>query len=144
MKISLGCDHAGFEYKEKIKAFLSARGHEIEDFGTYSDRPCDYPDYIRPAAEAVAAGKCGCGIVLGGSGEAMVSNKVKGIRCAVCWSLYTAEYSRRHNNANVLSIGQRTVSLKLALEIVDVWLKTGFDGGRHKRRIDKIESVDPV
>ena len=146
MKISLGCDHAGFQYKEKIKAVLSAQGHEIEDFGTYSDKPCDYPDYIRPAAEAVAAGKCDRGIVLGGSGngEAMVSNKVKGIRCAVCWSLYTAEYSRRHNDANVLSIGQRTVSLELALEIVDVWLKTGFDGGRHKRRIDKIEPVDPV
>ncbi len=146
MKISLGCDHAGFEYKEKIKTVLSARGHEIEDFGTYSDRSCDYPDYIRPVAEAVAAGKCDRGIVLGGSGngEAMVSNKVKGIRCAVCWSLYTAEYSRRHNDANVLSIGQRTVSLELALGIVDVWLKTGFEGGRHKTRIDKIESVDPV
>jgi len=146
MKISLGCDHAGFEYKEKIKAVLADQGYEIEDFGTYSDDPCDYPDYIRPAAQAVADGKCGRGIVLGGSGngEAIVSNKLKGVRCAVCWDLYTAEYSRRHNDANVLSIGQRTVSLELALSIVDLWLKKDFDGGRHKKRIDKIEPVDPV
>jgi len=146
MKISLGCDHAGFEYKESIKADLIARGHEVEDFGTYSDQTCDYPDFVRPAVEAVATGKCGRAIVLGGSGngEAMVANRVKGVRCAICWDLYTARYCRKHNDANVVSIGQRMISLELALEIVDIWLKTDFDGGRHRKRIDKIETADLV
>jgi ribose 5-phosphate isomerase B len=141
LKISIGSDHAGFEYKEKIKVLLSSLGHEVHDFGTTSTEPVDYPLFIRPAAEAVARGECERGIVLGGSGngEAMVANKVRGVRCALCWSLETARLGRAHNDANVLSIGQRMIPEDLALEIVKVWLVTPFDGGRHARRIAEIE-----
>ena len=141
MKIAIGSDHAGFAYKEAIRQFLTAQGHTIEDFGTHSPEPCDYPDFIRPVAEAVAEGRAERGIVLGGSGngEAMTANKVRGIRCALCWDLVSARLSREHNDANVLSIGERMMSEHDALSIVELWLKTGFDGGRHKRRIDKIE-----
>ncbi|MCE5327258.1 MAG: ribose 5-phosphate isomerase B [Planctomycetaceae bacterium] len=143
MKISLGCDHAGFEYKEAIKVFLLGQGIEVEDFGTFSAEPCDYPQFVRPAAQAVASGACERGIVLGGSGngEAMVSNRIAGVRCALCWSLQTAELSRRHNDANVLSLGARTISLELALQIVRVWLDTPFDGGRHARRIAMMDGA---
>ena len=141
MKISIGSDHAGFEYKERIKVLLSSLGHEVHDFGTTSTEPVDYPLFIRPAAQAVASGECERGIVLGGSGngEAMVANKVRGVRCALCWSLETARLGRAHNDANVLSIGQRMIPEDLALEIVKVWLVTPFDGGRHARRIAEIE-----
>jgi ribose 5-phosphate isomerase B len=141
LKISIGSDHAGFEYKEKIKVLLSSLGHEVRDFGTDSTEPVDYPLFIRPAAEAVARGECERGIVLGGSGngEAMVANKVRGVRCALCWSLETARLGRAHNDANVLSIGQRMIPEDLALEIVKVWLVTPFEGGRHVRRIAEIE-----
>jgi ribose 5-phosphate isomerase B len=141
LKISIGSDHAGFEYKEKIKVLLSSLGHEVHDFGTTSTEPVDYPLFIRPAAQAVASGECERGIVLGGSGngEAMVANKVRGVRCALCWSLETARLVRAHNDANVLSIGQRMIPEDLALEIVKVWLVTPFDGGRHARRIAEIE-----
>src|SRR5437667_11488888 len=108
MKIALASDHAGFDYKEQIKALLQNLGHEVHDFGTYSRDRVDYPAFIRPAAEAVAQGKFERGIVLGGSGngEAMVANKVRGIRCALCWNLASARLSRQHNDANVLSLGQ--------------------------------------
>src|SRR5947209_686296 len=108
MKIALGSDHAGFAYKEKIKLHLQARSHEVKDFGTESDAPVDYPLFIRPAAEAVAKGECERGIVLGGSGngEAMVANKVHGVRCALCWSEQTALWGRQHNSANVLALGE--------------------------------------
>jgi len=141
MKISIGSDHAGFRYKEAIKAHLQAKGHEVLDFGTHSAESCDYPKYVRPAAEAVAKGEAVCGIVLGGSGngEAIVANKVKGIRCAVCFSLDTAKWAKGHNNANVISIGERTVSEELALQIVDAWLAAEFEGGRHLNRINQIE-----
>jgi ribose 5-phosphate isomerase B len=141
MKIAIGSDHAGFAYKEEIKTLLIGLGHEVRDFGTNSDAPVDYPTFIRPTAEAVARGECESGIVLGGSGngEAIVANKVRGIRCAVCWSLETALWSREHNNANVLSIGQRTIALELALEIVRLWLLTDFAGGRHLTRVRQIE-----
>lgn len=141
VKISIGSDHAGFEYKEKIKILLSGLGHEVVDFGTSSAQPVDYPLFIRPAAEAVARGECERGIVLGGSGngEAMVANKVHGIRCALCWSLETARLARAHNDSNVLSLGQRMLPEELALEIVQVWLVTPFEGGRHARRIAMIE-----
>jgi len=143
MKIAIASDHAGYNYKEAIKKFLSEQGHTIVDFGTDSAQPCDYPDFIRPAAQAIADGQCERGIVLGGSGngEAMVANRIAGIRCALCWDVKSAELSRQHNDANMLSIGERMMSLASAIEIVDLWLKTGFDGGRHKRRIDKIENV---
>ena len=108
MKIALGSDHAGFVYKEKIKRHLIALGHEVKDFGTESDAPVDYPLYIRPAAESVARGESERGIVLGGSGngEAIVANKVRGVRCALCWSEQTAIWARQHNDANVLAIGE--------------------------------------
>lgn len=141
MNIALASDHAGFEYKERIRVLLQTLGHDVRDFGTGSTEQVDYPAFIRPAAEAVARGECERGIVLGGSGngEAMVANKVRGIRCALCWSLETARWSREHNDANVLAIGQRTVDADLALEIARVWLDTPFRGGRHARRIAQIE-----
>ncbi|HWD93496.1 MAG TPA: ribose-5-phosphate isomerase [Verrucomicrobiae bacterium] len=142
MKIAIGSDHAGFQYKEKIKDFLRNLGHEVRDFGTNSEAAVDYPLFIRPTAEAVASGECERGIVLGGSGngEAIVANRVKGVRCALCWNLESARLGREHNNANVISIGQRMVTLEMALEIVKVWLTTPFEGGRHQRRIDLIDA----
>jgi len=141
MKIGIGSDHAGFQYKEEIKAYLQSLGHEVRDFGTDSPAQCDYPRFIRPVAEAVAAGQCERGIVLGGSGngEAITANRVKGIRCALCWNLETARLARAHNDANMLSLGERMVPLELALQIVKVWLDTPFDGGRHLRRIQAID-----
>ena len=144
MKIALGTDHAGFLYKERIKEWLVGLGHEVKDFGTSSEEAVDYPVYVRPAAEAVARGECERGIVLGGSGngEAIVANKVRGVRCALCWSEETARWGRQHNDANVLAIGQRTVPVELALRIVEIFLTTEFEGGRHVRRVGMIEGRD--
>ena len=141
MKISLGTDHAGFLYKEKVKQLLESLGHEVKDFGTWSEEPVDYPVFIRPAAQAVANGECDRGIVFGGSGngEAMVANKVRGVRCALCWNEESAKLSRLHNDANVLSLGQRLIPEELALEIVRIWLTTPFEGGRHAKRIAQLE-----
>src|SRR5688572_4754487 len=141
MKIAIASDHAGFAYKEKIKTFLATLGHEVRDFGTTSDTPVDYPVFIRPAAEAVASGECERGIVLGGSGngEAIAANKVRGIRCALCWSHDTARWAREHNDANVLALGKRTISVELAREIGRGWLATPFSGGRHATRVREIE-----
>lgn len=141
MKIAIASDHEGFYYKEKIKRHLTENGHEVTDFGTDSIESCDYPDFVRPAVQAVADGKCERSIVLGlsGNGEAMVANKVRGIRCALCGNLETAKLSRQHNDANVLALGAGTVSAEQALQIVDLWLDTAFANGRHQRRIDKIE-----
>lgn len=142
MKIAIGCDHAGFAYKEEIKRFLADNGHDVHDFGTHSDESCDYPQFIRPAAEAVANGECERGIVLGGSGngEAIVANRVKGIRCAIAWDIRSARLSRQHNDANVLSLGQRMMAIEEALEIVELWLDTPFAGGRHAIRIEQIDA----
>src|SRR3569833_3339308 len=120
MKIAIGPDHAGFKYKEEIKKFLLKLGHDVKDFGTNSDAAVDYPVYIRPTAEAVARGECERGIVLGGSGngEAIVANRVKGVRCALSWNLESARLGSQHNNANVISIGERMVTIEMALEIV--------------------------
>ena len=144
MKIAVGSDHAGFDYKENVKVLLHELGHETRDFGTVNTEPVDYPVFIRPVAEAVARGEFERGIVLGGSGngEAIVANKIKGIRCALCWSLDTARWAREHNDANVLALGQRTIPPELALEIVRVWLATDFAGGRHLHRIRQIEKPD--
>ena len=144
MKIAIGSDHAGFDYKEKIEVLLQELGHEVRDFGAFAAEPVDYPVFIRPVAEAVARGEFERGIALGGSGngEAIVANKVKGIRCALCWSLDTARWAREHNNANILALGQRTIPPELALEIVRVWLATDFAGGRHLNRIRQIERTD--
>lgn len=141
MKIAIASDHAGYKYKEDIKVFLSSRGYTVQDFGTDSEESVDYPLYIRPAAEAVARGECDLGIILGGSGngEAITANKVKGIRCAVCWNRDSARLAREHNDANVISLGQRMISAETALEIVDTWLSSKFEGGRHKKRIQQIE-----
>jgi len=143
MKISLGTDHAGFRYKEKVKEFLATLGHEVKDFGTFSEEPVDYPLFIRPAAEAVARGECERAIVFGGSGngEAMVANKVHGVRCALCWNEESARLSRRHNDANALSIGQRLIPEDLALKFVRIWLETAFDGGRHERRVAMLNAM---
>jgi ribose 5-phosphate isomerase B len=141
MKIAIASDHAGFKYKEMVKKYLFEHGHEVKDFGTNSTEPCDYPDFVRPAAEAVAAGEFERGIVLGGSGngEAMVANRVAGIRCALCWNFSSARLAREHNNANMLSLGERMMPPQKMLEIVEVWLTTDFDGGRHQTRIEKID-----
>jgi ribose 5-phosphate isomerase B len=141
--IAIGSDHAGFAYKEAIRRFLAAEGHTVHDFGTYSDAPVDYPDFIRPVALAVARGEFDRGIVLGGSGngEAMVANRVRGVRCGLCWTEQVAVWNRSHNDANVLSLGQRTISEAEALAIVRVWLATEFEGGRHVARVQKIDAV---
>ena len=141
MKIALGTDHAGFRYKEKVKELLGILGHEVKDFGTFNEEPVDYPLFIRPVAEAVARAECERGIVFGGSGngEAMVANKVHGVRCALCWNEETARLSRQHNDANVLSMGERVISEEMALSIVRVWLTTSFEGGRHAQRIAQLE-----
>ena len=143
MKIAIGSDHAGFELKAAIIKFLAELGHVVDDFGTHSSEPVDYPLFIRPTAEAVATGRAERGIVLGGSGngEAIVANRVHGVRCALCWSLESARLGRAHNDANVISIGARLVPGDLALEIVKVWLDTPFDGGRHLRRIEMIDAL---
>lgn len=140
MKISIGSDHAGFAWKERIIEHLKAAGHEVIDCGTDSPASTDYPLFIIPAAEKVASGEAERGIVIGGSGngEAIAANKVKGIRCGLCWSNQTAELCRKHNNANVMSIGQRMTSIEIALDLVDIFLSTEFEGGRHQHRIDEL------
>ena len=144
MKISLGSDHAGFKLKEKVKALLGELRHDVKDVGTFAaDPPADYPLFIRPAAEAVARGECDRGIVFGGSGngEAMVANKVHGVRCALCWSLESARLSRQHNDANVLSLGEGLIEESIALEIVRTWLTTEFEGGRHEPRVAMLNAM---
>ncbi len=138
--ISIASDHAGYHLKETLKQHLTNEGYIVKDFGTDSDQSVDYPLFIRPGAEAVARGECDLGIVLGGSGngEAIVANKVKGIRCAVCWSEESATLAKEHNNANVISLGERLVPAEEAKKIVDAWLNAQFQGGRHQRRIDEI------
>jgi len=144
MKIAIGSDHAGFQYKEHIKAFLIERGETVQDCGTDSEASVDYPPIMRQVAMAVAGGDCDRGIVLGGSGngEAIVANRVKGVRCALCWSVETAKLAREHNNANMISMGQRLITLDTALDIVRTWLETPFEGGRHARRIQQIDQDD--
>lgn len=141
MKIAIGSDHAGFRYKQEIIKFLQQRGHEVRDFGTDSEESVDYPVFIRPVAEAVARGEFDRGIVLGGSGngEAIVANRVRGIRCGLCWNVESAKLNRLHNDGNILSLGQRMMSLETALAIVETWIDTPFEGGRHIKRIRLID-----
>jgi ribose 5-phosphate isomerase B len=141
VRIAIGSDHAGFRYKEMIKRALVERGHGVDDFGTSSPEPVDYPAFIRPVAEAVGRGEYERGIVLGGSGngEAIVANRVRGVRCTLCWNAESARLARSHNDANVLALGERLLTPEAAIEIVDVWLRTPFDGGRHARRIAQID-----
>lgn len=141
MTIALGTDHAGFQYKELVKAHLTQAGHTVIDKGTFSPDPVDYPDFIRPAAQAVLDSEAERAIVFGGSGngEAMTANRLKGIRCGLCWNEESARLARQHNDANVLSIGERMIPEDLALRIVDLFLTTAFEGGRHQARIEKLD-----
>jgi ribose 5-phosphate isomerase B len=144
MRIAIGSDHAGFRYKERLRALLAEWGHEVADFGTFSADPVDYPVYIRPVAEAVARGEYERGIVLGGSGngEAIVANRVPGVRCALCWNEESARLGRLHNDANVISLGERMVAEDALPGVVRAWLETAFEGGRHVRRVRLID--DPT
>ena len=142
MLIGIGSDHAGFRYKQRIIEHLRAAGHEVRDFGTHGTESTDYPLFIRPVAEAVAAGDVERGIVLGGSGngEAIAANRVRGVRCALCWNVESAKLARQHNDANCISLGERMMSEETALAIVDTWLATPFEGGRHVKRIEMIDA----
>jgi len=144
MRIALGSDHAGFLLKEDVKAYLADQGHEVVDHGTDSETPVDYPVFIAAAAHAVGNGECERAIVMGGSGqgEQIAANKVHGVRAALCHDLFLAELSRRHNDANVLSMGGRVVAPAYAREIVRVWLATEFEGGRHVPRLEQIASIE--
>jgi len=142
-RIAVGSDHAGYRYKAIIVEMLRDAGHDITDMGTNSEEAVDYPLFIRPVAEAVARGDYDRGIVLGGSGngEAIVANRVRGVRCTLCWNVESAKLGRAHNDANVLSLGERMVSVDEMRAIVNTWLDTPFDGGRHERRIREIDEV---
>ena len=144
MKIALGCDHGGYELKQFIMKTLEKLGYEYEDFGCYSLESCDYPDFGAAAARAVAEGKCDRGIVIctTGIGISIAANKIKGIRCAHCADCLEAEMTRRHNDANILTMGGRVIGPGLAREIVRIFLSTGFDGGRHAVRVAKIAEMD--
>jgi ribose 5-phosphate isomerase B len=141
--IAIASDHAGYEYKEKIKRILDELKIEYKDFGTYSGEPCDYPDFGYVAAKAVGTGECEKGILVCGSGIGMdmVANKVANVRSALCTSPEMAELSRKHNNANVLAVGGRLIDWDTTEKIVRVWLTTPFEGGRHERRVDKINRL---
>ena len=142
--ISIACDHGAIALKNHLKAYLEGKGYEVKDFGTHTTDSCDYPDFAVPAAQAVANGECEKGIVLctTGIGVSMVANKVKGVRCALCHEAHSAEMTRRHNDANVLAIGACVTGVNLAERIVDVFLTTEFEGGRHQRRVDKVMAVE--
>jgi len=143
VKIAIAADHAGLKYKTLIAGHLARAGHEVVDLGTRSTDPVDYPDYIKLAAEAVAKGRCERGIVLGGSGngEAMAANRYRGVRCALCWNEESARLARSHNDANMISLGERMMTEAEALAIVDLWLSTPFEGGRHQARIEKLDAL---
>ena len=144
MRIAVGADHAGFVLKQHVIRTLERLGHEVDDRGTHSDDPIDYPDICAEVARIVVGGRADRGIVIGGSGqgEQITANKVRGARAALCNDLYTARLSRQHNNANVLALGGRIVGTGLADEILAVWLATPFEGGRHQRRIDRIGEIE--
>ena len=144
MKIAMGCDHGGFALKEHLKNYLTGQGHQVLDCGTNSAESCDYPDFGRPAAEAVSSGQCQKGIVIctTGIGISITANKVKGIRCALCGDPFSAEMTRRHNDANMLALGAGIVGPNLAERIADVFLSAEFEGGRHQRRVDKIMEIE--
>jgi ribose 5-phosphate isomerase B len=144
VRIAIGADHAGFGLKEHLKQTLARLGHVVDDHGTHSDEPVDYPPICLEVGRAVAAGRADRGIVLGGSGqgEQIAANKVRGVRAALCNDPHTARLSREHNDANVLSMGGRIVALDLADEILSVWLATPFAGGRHQRRLEQIHQAE--
>jgi ribose 5-phosphate isomerase B len=144
MRIAIGADHAGFPLKEHLVATLVRLGHDVDDRGTYSETPVDYPPICADVARTVVTGHADRGIVIGGSGqgEQITANKIRGTRAALCNDLYTARMSREHNDANVLALGGRIVAFSLADEIVALWLMTPFEGGRHTRRVDQITEIE--
>ena len=144
MKIAVANDHGGLELKKALLKYLKENGYEVFDFGTCTADSCDYPDFALPAAEAVASGECDRGILIcsTGIGISIVANKVPGIRCAHCHDTYSAKYTRLHNDANMLAFGQKIIGEGLMLEIVDTFLHTDFEGGRHQRRVDKITAIE--
>ena len=144
MKIAIGSDHGGFDLKEQVKTWLQEMGHEVVDFGCHSKESCDYADFAAPAARAVASGQCERGIVIctTGIGISITANKVKGIRCALCSDPWSAEMTRRHNDANMLAMGAGVVGPLLARRIVETFLTFEFEGGRHQRRVDKIMALE--
>ncbi|MBE5748918.1 MAG: ribose 5-phosphate isomerase B [Clostridiales bacterium] len=143
-KIVIGCDHAAVQMKNNVINHLKSKGYDVIDVGTYSEESCDYPDYAYAAAKKVADGEVEKGILICGTGIGMsiAANKVKGIRCALCDNLFSAEMTRRHNDSNMLSMGARVISNQLALKIVDMFLDTPFEGGRHQRRVDKVMAIE--
>ena len=143
MKISMACDHGGLELKNALKAHFVSSGYEVCDFGTYTTDSCDYPDYAKLAAQAVSTGECDFGVVVctTGIGVSIVANKVKGVRCALCQNVDMATMTRKHNNANVIAFGQKYTSVADAIAMTDAFLTTEFEGGRHQRRVDKIENL---
>ena len=142
--IAIACDHGAYELKEALKKHLDQRGLCWKDFGTYSLESCDYPDYAAPAAQAVASGECDRGIVMctTGIGVSITANKVKGVRCALLSDLMSARLTRQHNDTNMMAIGAGVTGELLAMEIIDTWLGTSFEGGRHQRRIDKMMALE--
>lgn len=142
MRIALGSDHAGFRYKERLCAYLGSRGHVVTDFGTHSEEPVDYPLFVRPVARSVSLGRHDRGLVVGGSGngEAMAANRFPRVRCAVCWDRRSAVLARRHNDANMLALGQRLLDWDTARAVTRAWLETPFEGGRHRRRIAALDA----
>lgn len=144
MKIAIACDHGGLNLKNAVIEYLKENGYEYVDFGTDSTASCDYPDFALPAAEAVANGECDKGILIcsTGIGVSMVANKVPGVRCAHCHDAYCAKFTRLHNDANVLAMGEKVVGVGYALQIAETFLNTRFEGGRHQRRVDKITAIE--
>ena len=144
MKLALGCDHGGYPLMQEVKKHLEEKGIEYTDFGTYSEESCDYPDFAEKAADAVKSGACDFGILVCGTGIgiSIAANKIHGIRAALCSDSYSAEMTRRHNNANMLAMGARVIGVGQALKIVDTFLSTDFEGGRHERRIQKITELE--
>ncbi len=142
--IAIGCDHGGFELKEHIVKYLTDKGIEVKDYGTYSEESVDYPDCAKPVCNAVISGEAECGILLCGTGIgiSMAANKHRGIRAAVCSDVYSAKMTKQHNNANIICLGGRVIGRELAFMIIDAWLDAEFEGGRHQARIDKIHQIE--
>ncbi|MFZ5592090.1 MAG: ribose 5-phosphate isomerase B [Bacillota bacterium] len=144
MKIAIAADHGGYKLKQEIIKYLEQQGYQYKDFGTYSEESVDYPDYALPVARAVASGEFDRGIICCGTGigVCIVANKVPGVRAALCHDTFSAQASREHNNANVLTLGERVIGSGLALQIVETWLQSQFAGGRHARRVEKINRIE--
>lgn len=142
LRIAIGSDHGGYEYKEQIVSHLKEKGYECVDVGTYSPDSCDYPVIARAVTTKITTGEANRGILICGTGIGMsiVANKVKGIRAALCGDTFSARASRAHNNSNVLCLGERVIGINLAMDIVDIWLESKFEGGRHQRRVDMMEN----